>query len=51
MTKMEKKSLDSSPAETITFEKGKVESAKVGHTTIGREPNFQEDYLDTPIAE
>jgi hypothetical protein len=33
---MEKKSLDSSPDETLTFEKGKVEIAKVGDTTIGR---------------
>ena len=36
MTRMEKKSIDSSPDETITFEKGKVEIAKVGDTTIGR---------------
>ena len=34
--KMEKRSLGSSPDETITFEKGKVEIAKVGDTTIGR---------------
>ena len=36
LIRMEKKSLDSSPDETITFEKGKVESAKVGDTTIGK---------------
>ena len=34
---MEKKSLDYySPDETITFEKGKVEIAKVGDTSIGK---------------
>ena len=33
---MHKKSLDSSPDETRTFEKGKIELAKLGDVTIGR---------------
>jgi len=33
---MEKKSVDCLPDDTITFEKGKVEIAKVGDTTIGK---------------
>jgi hypothetical protein len=32
----EKKSLDSSPDETRTFEKGKIELANLGDITIGR---------------
>jgi hypothetical protein len=35
-TKMQKKSLDSSPDETRTFEKGKIELANLGDVTIGR---------------
>ena len=33
---MQKKSLDSLPDETRTFEKGKIELAKLGDVTIGR---------------
>lgn len=33
---MKKKSLDSSPDETRTFEKGKIELANLGDITIGR---------------
>jgi Cupin domain len=50
---MEKKSLDSSPDETVTFEKGKVEIAKVGDTTIGRgyfEPGWSWEKSIKPIA-
>jgi hypothetical protein len=36
-TKMQKKSLDSSPDETRTFEKGKIDFANVDDVTIGRE--------------
>jgi hypothetical protein len=34
---MQKKSLDSSPDETRTFEKGKIDFANVDDVTIGRE--------------
>jgi hypothetical protein len=50
---MEKKSLDSSPDETVTFDKGKVEIAKVGDTTIGRgyfEPGWSWEKSIKPIA-
>ena len=50
---MEKKSLDSSPDQTLTFEKGKVEIAKVGDTTIGRgyfEPGWSWEKSIKPIA-
>jgi hypothetical protein len=50
---MEKKSLDSSPDETLTFEKGKVEIANVGDTTIGRgyfEPGWSWEKSIKPIA-
>ena len=50
---MEKKSLDSSPDETITFEKGKVEIGKVGDTNIGRgyfEPSWSWEKSIKPIA-
>jgi uncharacterized RmlC-like cupin family protein len=53
MTRMEKKSLDSSPDETITFEKGKVEIAQVGGTSIGRgyfEPGWSWEKSIKPIA-
>jgi hypothetical protein len=33
---MKKKSLDSSPDETRTFEKGKIDLVKLGEITIGR---------------
>jgi hypothetical protein len=33
---MQKKSLDSSPDETRTFEKGKIDLANVGDVTIDR---------------
>ena len=36
MASIQKKSLDSSPDETRTFEKGKIELAKLGDVTIGR---------------
>ena len=35
-SKMQKKSLDSSPDETRTFEKGKIDLANLGDVTIGR---------------
>ena len=35
-TNMQKKSLDSSPDETRTFEKGKIELANFGDVVIGR---------------
>ena len=53
VTKMEKKSLDSAPDETVTFEKGKVDIAKVGGTTIGRgffEPGWSWEKSIKPIA-
>jgi hypothetical protein len=53
VTRMEKKSLDSSPDETITFEKGKVEIAQVGDTSIGRgyfEPGWSWEKSIKPIA-
>ena len=42
-SKMQKKSLDSSPDEIRTFEKGKIDLANLGDVTIGRgilEPDF-----------
>ena len=36
MEKIQKKSLDSSPDETRTFEKGKIELVNLGDITIGR---------------
>jgi EutQ-like cupin domain len=36
LKEMQRKDLNSSPDETLTFEKGKVDIAKVGETTIGR---------------
>jgi mannose-6-phosphate isomerase-like protein (cupin superfamily) len=53
VTRMEKKSLDSSPDETITFEKGKVDVAKVGDISIGRgyfEPGWSWEKSIKPIA-
>jgi Cupin domain len=53
LRRMEKKSLDSSPDDTITFEKGKVEIGKVGDTIIGRgyfEPGWSWEKSIKPIA-
>jgi hypothetical protein len=36
MAKIQKKSLDSSPDETRTFEKGKIELVNLGDITMGR---------------
>jgi len=53
MTKMQKKSLDSSPDETRTFEKGKIELVNLGDVTIGRavlEPGWSWEKCVKPIA-
>ena len=50
---MQKKRLDSSPAETRTFEKGKIDIAKLGDITIGRaifEPGWTWEKRVKPIA-
>jgi hypothetical protein len=50
---MQKKNLDSSPDEIMTFEKGKVSVAKVGDTTIGRgyfEPGWSWEKSIKPIV-
>ena len=50
---MEKKSLDYSPDEIVTIEKGKVEIAKVGDTSIGRgyfEPGWSWEKSVKPIG-
>jgi hypothetical protein len=52
-TKIQKKSLDSSPDETRTFEKGKVELANLGDITIGRavlEPGWSWEKSVKPIV-
>ena len=52
ITKIQKKSMKS-PDETRTFEKGKVEIAKVGETGIGRayfEPGWSWEKCVKPIA-
>ncbi len=52
MASMQKKSLDS-PDETRTFEKGKIELANLGDTTIGRvtlEPGWSWDKCVKPIV-
>ena len=52
-TRMQKKSLDSSPDETRTFEKGKVELANLGDVTIGRgilEPGWSWEKCVKPIV-
>jgi hypothetical protein len=52
MAKMERKSLDS-PDETRTFDKGKIELAKLGDITIGRatlEPGWSWEKCVKPIA-
>lgn len=51
--KMQKKSLNSSTDETRTFEKGKIEIANLGDTTIGRailEPGWSWEKCVKPIA-
>ncbi|MPZ07266.1 MAG: DUF861 domain-containing protein [Nitrososphaeraceae archaeon] len=53
MTKMQKKSLNTTPDETLTFEKGKVELAKFGDVTIGRatfEPGWSWEKCEKPIV-
>jgi quercetin dioxygenase-like cupin family protein len=52
MASMQKKSLDS-PDQTRTFEKGKIELANLGDTTIGRvtlEPGWSWDKCVKPIV-
>ncbi len=52
-TKMQKKNLDSSPDETRTFEKGKIDVANLGNVTIGRaifEPGWSWEKCVKPIA-
>ena len=52
-TKMQKKSLDSSPDETRTFEKGKIELANLGDVTIGRgvlQPGWSWEKCVKPIV-
>ena len=52
-SKMQKKSLDSSPDETRTFEKGKIDLANLGDVTIGRgilEPGWSWEKCVTPIV-
>jgi hypothetical protein len=47
MTRILKKSLDLSPDETQTFEKGKMDLAKFGEVTIGRvvlQPGWNWEY-------
>jgi uncharacterized protein DUF861 len=50
---MQKKSLNSSPDETRTFEKGKIELAKLGDVTIGRatlEPGWSWEKCVKPLV-
>ena len=50
---MQKKSLDSTPDETRTFEKGKIELAKLGDVTIGRatlEPGWSWEKSVKPLV-
>jgi hypothetical protein len=47
--KMQKKSM-ASPDETRTFEKGKIEFAKVGNTSIGK-GYFEPGWLDCGLGE
>ncbi|HEY3525407.1 MAG TPA: cupin domain-containing protein [Nitrososphaeraceae archaeon] len=52
-TKMLKKSLDSSPDETRSFEKGKIDLADLGEVTIGRgilEPGWSWEKCVKPIV-
>jgi EutQ-like cupin domain len=51
--KIQKKSLNSSPDETRTFEKGKIELANLGDVTIGRgilEPGWSWEKCVKPLA-
>ena len=51
--KMQKKSLDSSPDESRTFEKGKIDVTKLGDITIGKsvfEPGWSWEKCVKPIA-
>jgi quercetin dioxygenase-like cupin family protein len=53
MARMQKKSLDSSPDETRTFEKGKIELANFGDVTVGRvvlEPGWSWEKCVKPIV-
>ena len=53
MARMQKKNLDSSPDETRTFEKGKVELVNLDNVTIGRavlEPGWSWEKCVKPIA-
>lgn len=53
MAKIQKKNLDSSPDETRTFEKGKIELANLGDVTIGRavlEPGWSWEKCVKPIV-
>jgi EutQ-like cupin domain len=53
LREMQRKSLNSSPDEILTFEKGKVDIARVGDTTIGRgyfEPGWSWEKSIKPIA-
>jgi EutQ-like cupin domain len=53
LKEMQRKSLNSSPDEIVTFENGKVDIAKVGDTTIGRgyfEPGWSWEKSIKPIA-
>jgi quercetin dioxygenase-like cupin family protein len=53
MARMQKKSLDSSPDEIRTFEKGKIELANFGDVTVGRvvlEPGWSWEKSVKPIV-
>jgi hypothetical protein len=53
LASMQKKSLDSSPDETRTFEKGKIELANFGNVTIGRaifEPGWSWEKCVKPLV-
>jgi hypothetical protein len=53
MAKMQKKSLDTSPDETRTFEKGKIDLVNLGDVTIGRarfEPGWSWDKCVKPLV-
>jgi hypothetical protein len=53
MARMQKKNLDSSPDETRTFEKGKVELANLDNVTIGRavlEPGWSWEKCVKPLV-
>ena len=53
LKEMQRKSLNSSPDEIVTFENGRVDIAKVGDTTIGRgyfEPGWSWEKSIKPIA-